>query len=550
MKKRFIVLFILFIFSLGQQTISAQQKHALVIGNGAYTNFGVLPNPVNDANDVATTLQNMGFNVEVVQNGSLSQMENAIIRLKNRLLEAGNNSYGFLYYAGHAVQLDAENYLIPADANIPGTNFLRERALSLQIMLDRLNETRNVLNIVVLDACRDFPASWSRSRSIERGLAVVHRHPANSIIMYATGAGRVASDGTGRNGLFTSHLLNNLNIHGLEVNEVFRRTMSDVASASNNEQRPALYTDFSGTAYLGTRPDQTNPNPSSSPIPRNVRAGTPGSDNVNITWDNAGSGLTYKIYFSTQNSPSTADVLGGNYTTTDTTQSIGNMASDTNYYFWVTSMRNGQESAMSTVVSVRTAARLVYNNQLERELANIKTRARGNYTITLTEDIQLTYTIYLSGFEGKTITIQGDSQRRTITRNFSGGNLFRIPTSVVLILGNNITLNGNKQSSYLSTNALLVLGTLEMLNGSLIRDCTDIGVFVTDNGIFNMRGGTIRGNSIGVYVNNAIFNMTGGIISDNRALSRNSAGGGVYIMAGTFNMTGGTVNSNIASSAN
>ena len=249
MRNYFIILMVL--LATG---INAQQKFALVIGNGAYTNFGALKNPVNDANDMAEALKNLGFTVDKVINGNLSQMENATIRLKNRLIEAGNDSYGFFFYAGHGVQLDGANYLIPADANIPDRNFLRERTLSVQTMLDMLNDARNALNVVVLDACRDFPATWSRNAN--RGLSVISSPPADSIIMYATGAGKVASDGKGRNGLFTTHLLNNIK-HDLDVNEVFRRTMNDVSRASNGEQRPALYTDFSEIAYLGRRPIAT-----------------------------------------------------------------------------------------------------------------------------------------------------------------------------------------------------------------------------------------------------------------------------------------------------
>jgi len=108
------------------------------------------------------------------------------------------------------------------------------------------------LNVVVLDACRDNPFSWRRSGS--RGLTLVSNQPADSIIVYATSAGSTAADGTGRNGLFTEQLLKNLKTPGLEVNDVFRLTMGDVARASNNQQRPAIYNQFPGTAYFGAPP--------------------------------------------------------------------------------------------------------------------------------------------------------------------------------------------------------------------------------------------------------------------------------------------------------
>jgi len=255
MKKLFVVIFFLTAaLSFTQQNSSAVQKYALVIGNGSYKNITKLNNPVNDANDMADALKELGFNVDKLINASLDQMDNAAIKLKNRL-SVSKNSYGFLFYAGHGVQSDGENYLIPVDANIPDKSFLRSRAVSVNAMMEMLNEAGNTLNVIVLDACRDNPFSWNRGTS--RGLQIAGNQPANSIIVYATAAGSVAADGTGRNGVFTSQLLKNLKTPGLEVYEVFRRTMGDVSSTTNNQQRPAIYTQFSGIAYLGTQPAPT-----------------------------------------------------------------------------------------------------------------------------------------------------------------------------------------------------------------------------------------------------------------------------------------------------
>ena len=243
------VVFLLAFFAI--PALWAQQKFALVIGNGAYRNITMLSNAVNDANDMAAVLQGLGFTVDMLLDASQDQMENAVVRLKNRL-SASESSYGFLFYAGHGVQSNGENYLIPADANIQSESFLRQRAVSVQSMLDELNDAGNDLNVVVLDACRDNPFSWRRSSS--RGLSTVGYQPADSIIVFATSAGSTAADGTGRNGLFTGFLLNHLKTPGLEVTEVFRKTMGDVTSASGNNQRPAVYNQFSGIAYLGENP--------------------------------------------------------------------------------------------------------------------------------------------------------------------------------------------------------------------------------------------------------------------------------------------------------
>jgi len=257
--KKLLVLFLLTVAG----DVFAQQKYALVIGNGNYANITRLNNPVNDANDMETALRGLGFTVEKVLNGNLAQMETGIINLKNRL-KSSKNSYGFFFYAGHGVQSNGENYLIPVDANIQSESFLRRQSIAVQEMLDELNDAGNELNVVVLDACRDNPFSWRRSGS--RGLQVVGNQPADSIIVFATSAGSVAADGTGRNGLFTSHLLNNLKKPGLEVFEIFRLTMADVSRASGNQQRPAVYSQFSGIAYLGQRPSPNTPVQPPAPV--------------------------------------------------------------------------------------------------------------------------------------------------------------------------------------------------------------------------------------------------------------------------------------------
>ena len=244
----------------------AQQKHALVIGNANYTGVPNLNNPVNDANDMEVVLRGLGFTVEKVLNGNLAQMEAAVQNLKRRL-GGTRNSYEFFYFAGHGVQSNGENYLIPVDANsIQSENHLRLRAVSVQFLLDELNEAGNELNMVVLDACRDNPFGWNRSGL--RGLSVVSRAPTGSIVMYAAGAGQTASDGTDRNGLFTGQLLNSLRTPGLSVFEVFNRTGESVSRISNGRQHPEIFVRYFGTAFLVTHPSlYPNPNPNPNPTP-------------------------------------------------------------------------------------------------------------------------------------------------------------------------------------------------------------------------------------------------------------------------------------------
>jgi uncharacterized caspase-like protein len=168
-------------------------RYAVVIGNGSYTELGKLKNPMNDADDVGEALKGLGFQVDGISNADLPAMEDAVLRL-GRLLSASKDSIGFFFYAGHGVQANGVNYLIPADAHIASESFLRTKALSIQEVLDILQEAHNTLNEVVLDACRDNPFSWARSGT--RGLSVVASQPPGSIIAYATSAGSVARDGT------------------------------------------------------------------------------------------------------------------------------------------------------------------------------------------------------------------------------------------------------------------------------------------------------------------------------------------------------------------
>ena len=235
-----------------RETSFPRPKYALVIGNSDYTGLEPLANPVNDANDVAAVLGHLGFTVDKVLNGTLEEMEDAVQRLMDRLRLTKNN-YCFFFYAGHGIQSGGENYLIPVDAKLPSENHLRSRAVSVQQILDDLNETNNELNVVVLDACRDNPFGWSRSAS--RGLGTIISQPSNSIVVYSTGAGSSVTDGLGRNSIFTGSLIHNLATPGIEVTEVFRRTGQEVTGISSNYQVPAIYSQFFEIAFLGETPD-------------------------------------------------------------------------------------------------------------------------------------------------------------------------------------------------------------------------------------------------------------------------------------------------------
>jgi len=238
-------LFVLFTANI----IYANERYALVIGESQYKIPSYyLPNPVNDASDMKKTLEGMGFKVDYLPNATLAQIEAATMRLKNNLSRSAD-AYGFFFYSGHGVQSGGENYLIPSDAELKDESELESKAFKVQTMLSLLEEAKNELNIIVLDACRDNPLPKKRALGQARGLSVVSNQPGGSIIVYATKANETASDGTGRNGLFTSQLLKNLNAK-IEVQEVFHRTGADVLAVSGGVQNPAVYNQYFGKAYL------------------------------------------------------------------------------------------------------------------------------------------------------------------------------------------------------------------------------------------------------------------------------------------------------------
>lgn len=265
--------------------LTAQERRvALVIGNGDYQAATKLINPVNDAADIGEVLAGLGFDVEVRIDADLDTMEKAVLRFGNKLA-GSTDSVGFFYYAGHGVQSNGENYLIPVDARLSAESMLRTRAIPLQFVLDSIGEAGNKLNIIVLDACRDNPFSWARSSA--RGLAVVGIQPAASIVVYSTSAGKVAQDGTGRNGTFTEELLRHLPTPGLDIMEILRRTGQDVQAKTASAQIPAIYSQFFGFLQLvpGEAPAMAGP---AAPIEASAKS-SPAAGSVTSAGSSSGS---------------------------------------------------------------------------------------------------------------------------------------------------------------------------------------------------------------------------------------------------------------------
>lgn len=225
---------ILALFSqcLLSHSVIASERIALVIGNADYKD-APLVNPINDARDMATKLREFQFDVVEAIDADLETMQTAVLDFMRRI---DTDSTVLVYFAGHGIQANGRNYLLPVDATLKDERSLRFEAMELADILEELEEFEAKISIVILDACRNNPFQ-RKFRGSKRGLAVVDAAQ-GTLIAYATAPGSVASDGLGENGLYTQELLKAMNQPGLKVEEVFKIVRREVSEASGGEQIP------------------------------------------------------------------------------------------------------------------------------------------------------------------------------------------------------------------------------------------------------------------------------------------------------------------------
>jgi hypothetical protein len=229
----------------------ADTRVALVIGNGAYQNAPRLPNPRNDATDVAAALRRSGFETILSVDLDKSGMDEATIRFARAARTA---DVAMFYYSGHALQFGGVNYLVPIDAKLADETDLR-RMTRVDDVVGDLAQARN-LRILVLDSCRDNPLADQLRRSIgatralplQHGLAKIDS-PEGMIVAYATQAGRTAEDGEGRNSPYTAAFLKHID-EKEEIGSIFRRVSADVYETTKHAQLPELSLSFIGEFYL------------------------------------------------------------------------------------------------------------------------------------------------------------------------------------------------------------------------------------------------------------------------------------------------------------
>ena len=232
------------------------KRVALVIGNSAYRNVPVLPNPANDAAEVAAALKRLGFTVALITNASFDEMRRSLIAVGR---DAASADMAVVYFAGHGTEISGENWLIPIDAELKRDADAENEAVSLRSVMLQVSNTTS-LGLVILDACRNNPFAVKMQRSLalraatSGGLGRIEP-VGNVLVAYAARDGTTALDGDGRNSPFTTALLHNIEVPSVEVTFMFRNVRDDVMEATRNEQQPFVYGSLSRRAiYLAAPP--------------------------------------------------------------------------------------------------------------------------------------------------------------------------------------------------------------------------------------------------------------------------------------------------------
>jgi uncharacterized caspase-like protein len=230
--------------SIQTTSISVGKRLALVIGNGDYKSVPKLSNAINDANEITKALQVTGFTVSKYENIDLRGMQDAIREFGNKL---GKNDVGLFYFAGHGVQVKGKNYLIPVGENIKKSFEVPSSAIDADLVLATMEDAKNNLNIVVLDACRSpFPGE---GRSVGRGLATLDAAK-GTLIAYSTAPGKEALDGDGKNSPYTKNLARVLQQNGLSIEQVFKQVRIAVVDETKGAQVPWENSSIMGDFYF------------------------------------------------------------------------------------------------------------------------------------------------------------------------------------------------------------------------------------------------------------------------------------------------------------
>jgi uncharacterized caspase-like protein len=227
-----------------------EQRLALLIGNSHYKHGGSLDNPVNDVRSIKKALEGLGFTVMKYEDCSQKTMKRAMDKFGRKLKGKG---VGLFFYAGHGVQVNGHNYLLPVDAKLDSANDAEYDCVRADRVLAKMESAGSRTNIVILDACRDNPFERSWRRGTEgSGLAFMNA-PSGSLIAYSTAPGKTALDGGGTNSPYTAALLKHIGTPNITVLEMFQGVRSTVMEKSGYKQTPWESTSLRGNFYFATQ---------------------------------------------------------------------------------------------------------------------------------------------------------------------------------------------------------------------------------------------------------------------------------------------------------
>ncbi len=268
----YLLLFLLFVvlWGVSPTRVWAESRIALVIGNGAYQD-APLKNPVNDAQDMAAKLQELGFQVIGRFDADRQTLRQALREFEQRLRQ--QRGVGLFYYAGHGVQLKGQNYLIPVGVDIRQEFEVPDEALDADAVLRAMEAAGNELNIVILDACRNNPFVRGFGAG-SRGLARMDG-PVGTFIAYATAPGAISQDGNGRNSPYTRSLLTAMSTPGLSLEQIFKQVLIAVEQETKGAQIPWVASSLRGDFYFNPA---TSALASTVPVSSNNTLSTPASN--------------------------------------------------------------------------------------------------------------------------------------------------------------------------------------------------------------------------------------------------------------------------------
>ena len=227
---------------------NAEKRIALVIGNSSYKHAGKLTNPKNDATALAAKFRELGFDkVNLKLDLDATNLRRALGQFSR---ESAGADTAVVYFAGHGVEVDGTNYIIPTDAKLSHVDDVDFEAVELSKLMRSLNRAKK-LKLVILDACRDnpFKNNMSRggaSRSVGRGLARVSPAGSDTLVAYAAKEGTLAADGEGEHSPYAKALIKHLSTPGLDVRLMFGRVRDEVLAATGRKQEPFTYGSLSG----------------------------------------------------------------------------------------------------------------------------------------------------------------------------------------------------------------------------------------------------------------------------------------------------------------